>query len=135
MAGLYVPTRGEINALTYWKSAYFNGGAWKETGASDRVEYLKRLLNELNTERNGVPYRWIGGTEYTYAPAHDGYASVITVDEEHPSIISALHELGHHLFGSDELEACRYSIGVFKAAFPKAFEKLAWNGHMLVKPQ
>ena len=48
-----------------------------------------------------------------------------------PSIISALHEYGHHLLGSDELQACIFSISLFRIVFPKAYEKLNWNGHML----
>lgn len=51
-----------------------------------------------------------------------------------PSIISGLHELGHHLFGLSELDACGFAVHLFKDAFPKAFAKLDWNGHMLVKP-
>lgn len=99
------------------------------------MEYIKRLMSDLNAERNGTPYRWTNGSEYSYMPAHGGDAGVISCVVEHPSIISSLHELGHHLFGSDELEACRYAIGLFKAGFPKSFDKLQWQGHMLVKAQ
>jgi hypothetical protein len=48
-----------------------------------------------------------------------------------PSIITALHELGHHLFGRSELKACRWSVHLFIKIFPKAYEKLEWDGHML----
>lgn len=50
------------------------------------------------------------------------------------SIISALHELAHHLFGRSELKACRWSIWLFKKTFPKAYAKLVWKEHMLVRP-
>lgn len=50
-----------------------------------------------------------------------------------PSIITVLHELAHHLFGADELKACRWSVWLFKRTFPKAFQKLRWKGHMLTK--
>lgn len=49
------------------------------------------------------------------------------------SIISALHEFAHHLFGSSELKACRWSVQLFQLTFPKAFERLVWQGHMLKK--
>lgn len=49
------------------------------------------------------------------------------------SIISFLHEMAHHLFGPDELKACRWSVWLFKKTFPKAFQKLKWKGHMLTK--
>lgn len=50
-----------------------------------------------------------------------------------PSILSALHELGHHLYGESELDACRFSVHLFKEEFPKSFAKLTWKGHQLVK--
>ena len=49
------------------------------------------------------------------------------------SIISALHEFAHHIFGNSELQACRWSISIFSKAFPKAYDKLQWKGHMLIK--
>jgi len=49
-----------------------------------------------------------------------------------PSIISALHELGHHLYGPSELKACRFSVHLFKKTFPETFKKLKWKGHMLI---
>ena len=134
MSGLHTPTPGELNALKYWKSNYYDG-AWKELTKSDRLNYIKRLISDLNAEAHGTPYRWVNGQEYSYLLAHDNNAGVISVDIGHPSIISSLHELGHHLFGSDEFEACRFAVGLFKAAFPKAFEKLHWKGHLLVKAE
>jgi len=49
------------------------------------------------------------------------------------SIISTLHEFGHHLFGSSETQACRWSVQLFKKVFPENFSKLKWIGHQLVK--
>ena len=49
------------------------------------------------------------------------------------SIISSLHELGHHLLGDSELKACRWSVSLFKDAFPKSYSKLNWKGHLLIK--
>jgi len=51
------------------------------------------------------------------------------------SIVSSLHELGHHLFGSSELKACRWSVSLFRDAFPKSYSKLQWKGHLLIKGQ
>jgi hypothetical protein len=50
-----------------------------------------------------------------------------------PSIISSLHEFGHHLYGSSELLACVFSVNHFKEAFPIAYKNLKWKGHMLTK--
>ena len=50
-----------------------------------------------------------------------------------PSVISALHELSHHLNGESELKACRFSTMIFKAAFPGWYKRLVWKGHRLVR--
>jgi len=52
-------------------------------------------------------------------------------DEAHPSIISTLHEFAHYRFGGSELTACRFSVWLFKEAFPESYAKLTWDGHML----
>lgn len=49
------------------------------------------------------------------------------------SIITGLHELAHHLYGSSELMACAFSIKLFSTFFPNARKKLVWDGHMLIK--
>jgi hypothetical protein len=51
-----------------------------------------------------------------------------------PSIITVLHELGHHLFGGSERRACRWSIWLFRKTFPLAYAGLVWRGHLLVRP-
>ena len=51
-----------------------------------------------------------------------------------PSIITTLHEFAHLLHGNgDETAACAWSVKHFKEAFPAFYEKLEWNGHMLVR--
>jgi len=49
------------------------------------------------------------------------------------SIISSMHELGHHLLGESELLACTWSLSYFIEAFPKSYAKLHWDGHLLRK--
>jgi len=56
-----------------------------------------------------------------------------TINLHNTSIITALHEFAHHLFGPSELKACRWSVWLFKKTFPNNFKKLKWDGHMLTK--
>lgn len=56
-----------------------------------------------------------------------------TINLHNTSIITALHEFAHHLYGRNETKACQWSIWLFKKTFPKNFNKLKWNGHMLIK--
>lgn len=58
-----------------------------------------------------------------------------TINLNKPSIITALHELAHHLFGSSETKACRWSVWLFKKTFPTAFSRLVWDGHCLIRPE
>jgi len=57
-----------------------------------------------------------------------------TIGLNKPSIVSALHELAHHLFGPDEIKACKWSVHLFRKTFPKAYQELQWYGHVLIKP-
>lgn len=50
------------------------------------------------------------------------------------SLITLLHELGHHFYGESELLACRFSVWLFREAFPKSYAKLEWEGHTLKRP-
>lgn len=47
-----------------------------------------------------------------------------------PSVLTFLHEFAHHL-GRDERGACRWSINLFKRAFPGSFAGLREDGHCL----
>lgn len=47
------------------------------------------------------------------------------------SIISALHELAHAIYGRNELTACAWSVHLFKNIFPRAYAKLIWDRHTL----
>lgn len=103
---------------------------WKNLDKEDKTTTLIHLVDLLNLS---VPRKeraiTIKGKTYCYTPK----TKTITLDRNNPSILSTLHEYGHHLLGPNELEACAWSISLFKECFPKAFQKLEWKGHMLVK--
>ncbi len=48
------------------------------------------------------------------------------------SIVTALHEFAHHIYGHSEKRACRWSVWLFKQTFPEQMDKLMFKGHMLV---
>jgi len=48
-----------------------------------------------------------------------------------PSLVIALHEIGHAKFGRSELIACQYSWSLIKWADPALFAKAVVNGHRL----
>jgi hypothetical protein len=50
-----------------------------------------------------------------------------------PSVITALHEVSHHLREESEHVACAWSLRLFRDCFPTSWSRLKFNGHMAVK--
>jgi hypothetical protein len=128
LAGLYTPTEKERLALKIWKGTHYKD--WSLQSKYYKILNLENLIVELSAEHNS-PVVVSAGHKWAYYPD----LKMILTDQDNPSIISALHEFGHHLFGSSELKACQYSVGIFMDQFKSAYDKLVWDGHMLVKPK
>lgn len=127
LQNLYNPTTAEVAAVKRWKATYYKG--WNNASESQKFFRLKTLITELAIAHNVEIPRYAVGWYWAYFPEE----KLISGGVGSPSIISALHELGHHIFGTPELTACTYSVGIFSTCFPKAYEKLTWKGHMLVR--
>jgi hypothetical protein len=116
-----------LNCLTMWKKAFFNK-RWSQSEKREKTEALELLLKMMAMIYCYKVNIMIGDT-YCYYPR----LQTIEMDADSPSILSALHEFGHHLHGESELEACRFSVHLFKTIFPKQYKKLVWDGHRLIK--
>lgn len=111
---------------TLWKEKYVINLKNKTT--SDKLKEIKTLIRLLSPcPKPAVRL----GTKYCY----DHVGKTVFLDKTHASVISALHELGHHLYGKSELSACRFSVWLFKTIFFDFYEKLIWVDHLLVKKQ
>ena len=132
--GLYLPTEKEFLAVKQWKTTRFNG-KWKQASLEEKHAALSELIMIICASRGlqptNVPQYQVIGEQWMYRPNK----KTIIAQTENPSIVSALHELGHHLFGASETNACRFSIGIFIACFPRVYKTLEWQGHMLRKPK
>lgn len=62
----------------------------------------------------------------SYSPLED----VIRLDGK-LSVITYLHEFAHSIFGSDEVQACRWSVNLFRRLFPRSYARLVPVGHTL----
>jgi len=98
-----------------------------------KILAIRVLLNKLSWIHNKKPPIVIA----TLTPATKNESAsynhnLETIYLNNTSIITALHELGHHFYGKDELLTCAYSVHLFKLVFPKAFKKLRWEGHRLI---
>lgn len=140
-----------INVLKTWKNR-----DWKhfrnDVKSDNKLLALKDLITHLGFTN---PVHLIGSVfdeDYFYNPNK----GIIHIGKN-PSIISTLHEFGHAMFEklfpdkiesklvikerriipisdwTTELFACCWSIKHFKEAFPKSYDKLKWDGHMLIK--
>jgi hypothetical protein len=50
-----------------------------------------------------------------------------------PSVITALHEVSHHLNGESEHVACAWSLRLFRDCFPRSWGRLKFDRHMAIK--
>lgn len=119
----------EDRLLEQWENKDHHG--WKKLRESIKWVALQDLINIISKENNVV--------EVTLIVMDTGYAlypdkNIIVGTKGKPSIISVLHELGHHIKGDSELNATRYAIGIFSVCFPEAYAKLKWtNGSFLIR--
>jgi hypothetical protein len=116
-----------INVMTLWKKTYFDK-QWRKANKNEKIMALTVLLKVLEMAY-GYKITISAEGRYCYYPK----LKMVGIDINNPSILSTLHEFGHHLHGESELEACRFSVHLFKQIFPKQYEKLEWREHTLVR--
>lgn len=111
--------------LETWKAEEYNA-KWSQLSNKEKQIALFLLCHSVSTK----PILVIYGDHYGYTP----HLNQVTLDIKKPSIMSTLHELGHHEFGIKEIDACRFSVKLFTQVFPSEYSKLIWCGHMLKLP-
>lgn len=114
----------DIEILYEWKEAFYKG--WKEKPIEFKFMALEELINKL-----GQHYAHPCNRKLAESYSYDPNTQTIIMNKEKPSIISTLHEFGHHLHGESELKACSYSVWMFKTVFPQVFKRMVWEGHLL----
>ena len=112
--------------IKVWSKKYLP--EWKVQNTKWKHMALFALIQGL-CKAYDKPCNIQSGDEYAYGTSN----GTLYVDKNKASILSVLHEFGHHLYGPSELSACRWSVQLFKISFPKTYESLVWDGHMLKK--
>lgn len=110
-----------LEIMHEWKKEHLKG--WKEKDIGTKFVVLGFLIEMLGDTYDKPVKGFIASDHYAYDPEEQ----TILYDVSHPSIISTLHEFGHHLYGRSELKACRWSIWLFKTVFPKTWETLEFR--------
>ncbi len=117
-----------IKAVKIWKRE-----VWKEVkraGDEQKFEALAGLCHKLSEI-----YRKPLSVVYEPSAPSCSYNPIsrrISINQS-LSILSTMHEFAHHIFGPSETKACRWSVWLFKKTFKVAYERLVWQGHMLVR--
>lgn len=143
LANPHKPDEVEYTAIRKWKRLFYNK-QWSTLTTERKIDALKELIGDVCEARRIDRLEWpiliVSEHPWSYTPA----MRTITMGLATPSVISTLHELGHYLHSSGQLEgteeiselvACRYSVGIFKACFPKSYARLIWSKHTLVVPK
>ena len=125
--GSHLITYDDVDTLKSWKRNLYDR-QWSELNVAQKYERLLALLLMLNLRSDSDQMDL--GIKLS-GPAHYDPAGKVIWLGNKPSIITALHELGHYFFGSSELKACVYSVAMFSEAFPKEYASLKWDGHMM----
>jgi len=123
------PSKLHTTLVNDWKEHRYLK-KWSKFNKKEKQEAISGLLNNIWARcgtKKPLKINWNKDKQWSYNPAQN----IIT--GTNPSILSALHEIGHALFGASELTVCTYSIGLFKVCFPKEYGRLNWEGHMLLK--
>lgn len=139
LANLYTPSTEETKEIERWKQAWYkrspNYQQLTKPGWRNQPEWIKwQALADLITIICTTKEVTAPGFEHDNSEIGWRYnqtTQTIIGLRGRPSIISCLHELGHHIYGPDETQACQFSIGIFKTCFPKGFSNLKWEGHKL----
>lgn len=111
-----------IEKIKTWKKE-----EWKKTQTKRHKQIaltnLILILNKIYSKEVSITFH---GKTCNYNPR----TNVININNS-MSIISTLHEFAHAIKGRSELQACRWSIQLFKKTFVNAYVKLNWHGHLL----
>lgn len=141
----HYPTKEEILKTEYkfkpeilrfaklWKKVVWN--KWRHSNYENKETAIMALIYGLALLYK-KPVRIITASDYYCYYAKNKTINIPPCWKTKPSIISSLHELGHHITkkkGANELGACRFSVWLFKKIFPKAFKRLHWDGHKLIQ--
>lgn len=120
-----IPTKIDIITTINWKKTLWK----KQKNTKEKIKTIKILLILLSINHNKTIK--INFDPNISSPCYSPIDKTITLNNY--SIISALHELGHAIYGSSELKACSWSTKLFQESFPIAFKKLKWKGHLLIQ--
>lgn len=118
---------GLMELISEWKIQNYKG--WNNQDPGQKWEALNKLSNII------CDHHLRGRctlSEWSDIDHYDESRKMISLSNL--SVLSLLHEIAHHLFGRDELTACRWSVWLYQLRFRKDYNNLVWNEHTLMNP-
>jgi hypothetical protein len=98
---------------------------------------LRRLNRDLSASYSIDRPTLVFLQEFAHGACYWPCGNLIIMEEESDgrySVVTFLHEFGHAL-GKGEVGACRWSINLFRKFFPKSFNRLVPDGHLLKRAE
>jgi len=131
LQNIKIPNEKTKSIIIKWKKqGYYK--KWRNSDSITKIKAFKYLTKSLVSSDTKILF--IETSEwFTQWHPDDLCNKAIGIDTNNLSIISCLHEIGHIIFGSSELDACTYSVGIFSTCFPIECNTLEWKGHMLTR--
>lgn len=105
-------------------------------GTAKEMQHKLRQLNRDLAEVYGIePPQIVFVRKFAYGCCYFPIGNIVIMEVERDgrySVATFLHEFGHAL-GKNEKGTCRWSINLFRHHFPKSFERLKPDGHLLYR--
>lgn len=116
-----------IEEVLKWKEKFFTQGL----ASADKIEAMYALHKIFCSHYQRDPIKLVF-TDTPITNCYDTKEHKIRISISNPSILTYLHEYGHHLFGNKEYLARHWSVWLFRHCFPHAFKVLQHRGNKLV---
>jgi hypothetical protein len=120
-----------LSIIGLWKRVCYKG--WRDKSNEEKNNDIKALINTISIIYEHEEIKVVIEPKQEPRCEQNSQSNTIFLDANKSSILTSFHELAHALFGGSELKACRWSIWLFKKAFPRSYDKLKWKRHMLIK--
>lgn len=108
-----------INVVLSWKKEFYKD--WKNTPIKEKKGRLKVLILAITV----IGFNKLVIIEDGKEDSYRSDLTTIFLHKTNPTILAALHETAHFLFGRSELKACRWSLCLYKRCFPGSFKNLS----------
>jgi len=122
-----------ICTLEGWKRKHYTN-QWKQKSTEEKMVCLEGLAYIIYYAQKNPSKLIPVYVKHTNRYAFHVKKRIILINDNQPSILSTLHEVGHAMYGVSETNACAFSVKLFAKVFPNEYKRLEWRGHMLKLP-